>query len=127
MAASTHVTHKERYLQQKLVNQISMANRLLLEDIHRESQPSTPFKGGDLREQVDKRVDGLEGTITWKVPYASYQERGKRYDGSHVVRHYTTPGTGKNFAKKAVRKVVTPEHISKYIGFGKFTVRKGSR
>lgn len=99
-----------------------LANRMLLEDIHRESRFKTPMsKGlpsdGDLREQVTKRVEGNSGIITWTVPYASYQERGMRYDKSHVVRRYTTPGTGKEFAKKAVKKSLETKNLKRYFRF----------
>lgn len=114
------VKHHEPELIARLNAKIAMCNRLLLEDIHRESQYKTPLKDGDLREQVTKTVNQTEktGTITWTVPYASYQERGKRFDGSHVVKNYTTPGTGKDFAKNAVKSVMTPQRLAKYLDFG---------
>jgi len=40
------------------------------------------------------------------IQYAQYQHRGMRKDGTRVVRHYTTPGTGKSYLKKAGDKVV---------------------
>lgn len=109
------VNHYEARLKDRMNAKLKMCNRLLLEDIHRESLKATPLKDGDLRELVTKIVDGKSGIITWTVPYASYQERGQRYDGSHIVKHYTTPGTGKNFARNAVIKVVTPENIKRYL------------
>lgn len=112
------VEHYENNLSKRLNAKLMMCNRLLLEDIHRESQYKTPMRDGDLREQVTKTVEGKSGIITWTVPYAAYQERGKRFDGSHIVRNYTTPGTGKDFAKNAVKSVVTPQRLSKYLDFG---------
>lgn len=93
----------------------SLAIRLMLEDTHREANPKTPLRDNNLRTAVQKRVDGLKGTITWMMPYASYQERGMRADGSHVVQNYTTPGTGAHFAEDAARKVAgkTAEYIAK--------------
>lgn len=118
--------HYESYsvrILNELKGQIRLANRMLIEDIHRESRMKTPLsKGlpsdGDLREQVTKRVEGNDGIITWTVPYASYQERGSRYDGSRVVRRYTTPGTGSKFAENAVKKALEPQNLKKYIKFG---------
>lgn len=52
--------------------------------------------GGSLRETVTIEVD----TITYEVPYARYQYYGMREDGSHVVKHYTTPGTGPYWDKR---------------------------
>lgn len=45
---------------------------------------------GDLRTIVD--ID--DDSITYCVPYASYQYYGVREDKTHKVSHYTTPGTG---------------------------------
>lgn len=88
---------------------VGIANRLILEDIHKNSNPHTPMKTSQLRRDISKSVNihTYTGTIIWRVPYASYQERGSRYDGSHVVKNYTTPGTGKDFAKNAVKKTMT--------------------
>jgi hypothetical protein len=45
---------------------------------------------GNLRTIVDIQPD----SITYEQQYARYQYYGEREDGSHKVRHYTTPGTG---------------------------------
>lgn len=37
--------------------------------------------------------------------YAAYQERGKRLDGSHVVRNYTTGGTGAGWFQKSIEAI----------------------
>ena len=123
MEVKIEVDHNEPQLMNMMKSKILLANRMLLEDIHRESRYNTPMSrglpsDGDLREQVRKQVTGNQGIITWTVPYASYQERGKRFDGSHVVRNYTTPGTGKEFAKNAVKQAVTLNNIRKYLSFG---------
>ena len=62
-----------------------------------------------LRRNVTKTVvpGTYTGTIIWRQPYSSYQERGSRADGSHVVRNYTTPGTGKDFAKNSVKETLS--------------------
>lgn len=52
--------------------------------------------GGSLRETVSIEVD----RITYESPYARYQYHGMREDGSHVVKHYTTPGTGPYWDKR---------------------------
>lgn len=114
------VEHYERELLDRLRSKIKITNRLLLEDIHRTSRFRTPLKDGDLREQVSKTTYGLEGSIIWTVPYAQYQERGRRrYAPYHTVKNYSTPGTGKGFAKQAVKKVMknTPK-IARYLNFG---------
>lgn len=42
---------------------------------------------GDLRRVVDIQPD----SITYQSPYAHYQYKGMREDGTHVVKNYTTP------------------------------------
>lgn len=38
--------------------------------------------------------------------YAAFQERGRRADGSHMVKHYTTAGTGAGFFTRAIGMVL---------------------
>lgn len=54
-------------------------------------------------ESKDGQVAVIFGGAS--VPYAGYQERGKRYDGSHVVHHYTNPGTGAHYLEKTGKQV----------------------
>ena len=53
---------------------------------------------GDLRTIVS--IDN--NTITYESPYARYQYYGMRDDGTHVVKNYTTPGTGPYWDKRMV-------------------------
>lgn len=55
-----------------------------------------PKDEGNLRTNVDVATS----TITYESPYASYQYYGVRADGTHVVRNYTTPGTGTYWDKR---------------------------
>ena len=99
------IEHRENNIITALKFKVAIANRLIIEDVHRTSLNKTPMFSSQLRRDVTKTVvpETYTGTIIWKVPYASYQERGSRADGTHVVRNYTTPGTGKDFAKNAVK------------------------
>ena len=103
------IQHNEEYIRQLTTQRISLANRLIIEDIHRTSLHNTPMLSSQLRRNVTKTVvpETYTGTIIWKVPYASYQERGSRADGSHIIKNYTTPGTGKDFAKNAVKETLS--------------------
>lgn len=73
-----------------------------------------PMSGKDsqtsLRTTVSLKVD----SITYQSPYASYQYFGKRKDGSHVVKNYTTPGTGSKWDKKM--KTAHMKDIVKEVG-----------
>ena len=76
------------------------------------SKAKVPVKEGDLsasgkqerRKMLSHRVSYGE---TLSDPYAPYQERGSRRDGSHKVRNYTTAGTGKDFLKNAANNVIS--------------------
>lgn len=57
-----------------------------------------PREYGDLR----KNVTITANSITYESPYASYQYRGMREDGSHIIvsGNYTTPGTGPHWDER---------------------------
>lgn len=103
------IEHRENNLITALKFKVAIANRLIIEDVHRTSLHNTPMLSSQLRRNVEKTVvpETYTGTIIWRQPYASYQERGSRSDGSHVVRNYTTRGTGKDFAKNAVKETLS--------------------
>jgi hypothetical protein len=52
-----------------------------------------------------EKVSESHYRVVLPVAWASYQERGMRADGSHVVRKYTEPGTGKGFLQAAINTV----------------------
>lgn len=74
--------------------------------ILKDSQMVVPRKSGRLRNSGKVVAKPQEVAVVYPGPYAGYQERGERYDGSRKVRHYTTPGTGKNYLKKTGDAVV---------------------
>lgn len=57
-----------------------------------------PKDEGNLRTIVDIQSN----TITYESPYARYQYYGMRDDGTHIVKNYTTPGTGPYWDKRMV-------------------------
>ena len=57
-----------------------------------------PRRDDNLRTIVDIQDD----SITYESNYARYQYYGMRKDGSHVVKKYTTPGTGPYWDKRMV-------------------------
>lgn len=69
---------------------------------------------GDLRTIVDIQPD----SITYESPYARYQYYGMREDGTHVVKNYTTPGTGPYWDKRMVSAEMQDvlEEVQNYIG-----------
>ena len=111
------VIHHEQAVSNRVKSRMMIALRLIGEDVKQESTFKTPKLHGYLRDncRVVPTSGKMETQIIWSEPYAQYQERGMRYDGSHIVKHYTTPGTGKEFAKNAVKKVVTAERLANYM------------
>lgn len=102
---------KFKLYEMEFENNIGVGVRRILEAIHREANPLTPYKDNGLRSSVIKHLtDNYNGFITWKVPYAAAQEQGGRRDprtGRYIeFKNYTTPGTGKEYAKRAMKKVM---------------------
>jgi hypothetical protein len=66
----------------------------------------TPHRTGAMKASTKGKKIGI-GKYQIEVPkaYASYQERGMRYDGSHRIRKYTTPGTSKGWFNSAIQTV----------------------
>lgn len=101
---SVTIENHTAYIKSSIENNVDLAIRLMLEDIHREANPITPYRQGALRTMVLKGLDGPHsGYIVWNAPYAEYQERGYT---TGPVTHYTTPGTHAHFASESVEKVV---------------------
>ena len=119
MTMTTHL--KFENATQQVQNACSIAIRMMMEDTHALSTPITPKSsppdGGSLRASVSKTMETpLKGVMVWNVPYAQYQERGMRADGSHVVKNYTTPGTHAHFVEESVKQVV--QRIPQYLRMG---------
>lgn len=55
-----------------------------------------PYKTGHLAREVVEEPNA----VNYVSPYAKYQYYGIRSDGTHEVKHYSTPGTGKYWDKR---------------------------
>ena len=59
---------------------------------------------GDLKSSAKVEAvmkgDKIVGSVTYKMSYATYVHEGKRADGSHVIRNYKEPGSGKKFLER---------------------------
>lgn len=71
--------------------------RFFQDTCYKEMDQYVPRRDGDLRTIVDLSNPQY---IIYEMPYAKYQYRGMREDGTHVVNHYTTPGTGPYWDKR---------------------------
>lgn len=89
----------------------SMDNAIgkMAKDVKQIASIRVPYLSGDLqastkpvkKAMMHHRVEVGGGDIN----HAHYQEAGQRKDGSHRVRRYSTPGTGKHFLKDAGESV----------------------
>jgi len=80
-------------------------NRMAI-DIERYSKATVPVKMGQLRSTGRHvRVGFLNYRTEYNKEYAAFQEWGGDPDRGIVVRHYTTPGTGKFYLKHAGDRV----------------------
>ena len=81
-------------------------------DIMITAQMRVPYKSGKLHKSaVVRKKSNLSFRVLFDKEYAAYQERGMRRDGSHVVKRYTSAGTGKDYLKNA-GKIVAAKIIA---------------
>lgn len=75
-----------------------------------------PQRDGNLRTIVDIQAD----SITYEQEYAKYQYYGMRKYGSHVVKKYTTPGTGPYWDKRMVSAEIEDvvKEVQEYVNRG---------
>lgn len=120
MATSVEMNLNLDLITAKMQNNIGVGVRRILEDIHREANDITPYKDNGLRSSVTKQMlDNNHGYISWNVPYAAAQEQGGRTDprtGKYIeFQNYTTLGTGKEYAKTALDRVMK-KPLATYFG-----------
>lgn len=100
------VTDRTQQFHKALQGTMQTALKRMAKDILLRAKMRVPLAGGDLMESGHTETVGkLHERIGFDTDYAAYQERGKRRDGSHVVKNYSTPSTGKDFLKGAGEKV----------------------
>lgn len=76
-------------------------NRMAI-DIERLAKVRVPLDKGQLKASGRHiKMGPLHFRTEFNKEYAGYQEFGQRKDGSHKVRKYTTPGTGKFYLKNS--------------------------
>lgn len=81
----------------------------MAESVRGRATLTVPRKNHYLAESGRVEGEGLEREVIFgseSVPYAGYQERGMAFDGSRVVRHYTTAGTGSRYLQNAFETVL---------------------
>lgn len=79
------------------------ASAALAEQMMSDSRDKIPDDGEHTLRDIGRieQIDAGERDLVWSSVYAGYQWYGMRIDGTHVVEHYTTPGTGKAWVDAA--------------------------
>lgn len=88
------------------ISRMDKALKIMGNTILKDSQMVAPRKNNYLVNSAKVVPGNKQVAVVYTKPYAAYQERGERADGTHKVRHYTSPGTGKNYLKKTGDAVV---------------------
>lgn len=90
----------------KVEQMVDAAMDNMCDGVVRYAELRVPLKDGQLWGDIRKlKVHKHKYQVRVDSDYAAYQERGMRADGSHVVRNYTSGGTGKDYLKDGLKKV----------------------
>ena len=80
------------------INTNGPVQAFMTETCYKAMDKYVPRRDGNLRTIVYL----TNHSITYQSPYARYQYYGIRGDGTHKVKHYTTPGTGPYWDKRMI-------------------------
>lgn len=84
-----------------------MSNMAMDIEANIKTTAGTPVKTGLMKAQVRHFRNGMgQWRVEADAEYSAYQELGMRRDGSHRVRHYSTPGTSSGWFKRAINAVL---------------------
>lgn len=90
------------------MNKIDAVLDSMAKAVINEADMRVPYKNGTLRDS-HRIVKGHKAVAIiyggGPIRYGDYQERGKRRDGTHVVRNYSTAGTGKEYLQTSGKNV----------------------
>jgi len=106
MSARTRVVNKMPQFSRNNEQAMERALSRMRNDIFVLSQFKVPLKDGNLQGSGEQmRMKRLHHRVQYGASgaqdYAAYQHRGRRADGSHVVKNYTTAGTQKNYLSES--------------------------
>jgi hypothetical protein len=108
MAQSARINDKLPQFKRNLYQVLDDGVKESARDILIDAKNHAPFLHGMLRSDSGiEKTRPLRAKVYFDAEYAYYQEKGQGRDGTHVVRKYTTAGTGKHFLKNAGDKMQT--------------------
>lgn len=96
------------------INPNGKVQKFFTNTCYRHMDKYVPMDLGNLRTVVSIKED----SIVYESPYAHYQYIGQRKDGTHIVKNYTTPGTGPYWDErmKSVEMDDIVKEVQKYVG-----------
>lgn len=110
---SVKVTDNTPKVRLDMNTKVDLFLRFFMDSVDAIAEPRTPKKEGELRRGTLKTVGGgmmnRSGQMVWLKEYAAAQEVGTTR--GHVIRNYTTPGTGPHFALNAVTKAILGQNV----------------
>ena len=112
-----YIDSLEKIKKRLKIDDNGQAQAFMTETCYKHMDKYVPMDIGNLRTIVD--IDNH--SITYESDYATYQYYGKRKDGSHKVKNYTTSGTGTYWDKRMISaemKNVVKE-VQEFINGGK--------
>ena len=107
---SVRINSLEKIMRRLNIQRGGPAHAHFTELCYKKMDKFVPKRNENLRTNVSVTTD----SITYESPYASYQYFGKRKDGSHVIKRWTTPGTGPRWDKRMIS--VYMQDIVKEVG-----------
>lgn len=95
------------------INQNGPVHKFFVSTCVKKMDKYIPEDLGNLRTIIDVS----DNYVMYESPYAEYQYYGQRKDGSHVVKHYSTPGTGPYWDKRMVSAEMSDieKEVQKYL------------
>lgn len=93
-----HLIPTEKIIKKLGIEPNGRIQAFFTEDCLKRMDKYVPMRDTPLRTTTDVQSN----SITYQSIYANYQYHGMRRDGTHVVKNYTTPGTGSYWDRKMV-------------------------
>lgn len=113
------VKDRSNEIEKKITQSVDNILSAMVVDVLRLSKEQVPVSKGGGTLKSTGRIHNpkyLTRQIKYSTPYASYQHRGMRADGTHVVRKYTYPGKKKRYLIDPAQQVLknTSNYIKRY-------------
>lgn len=114
MKLTTEFTSRANVWQKIAEQNLSVATGAMADAILSLARVKVPELSHKLKQTGNVSGKGFKREVVFDTPYAAYQERGMRADGTHVVRNYTKAGSQAHYLETSGDQVVK-EGIKKFL------------